>query len=445
MRLRPTLLAVAAILGSASFLGHADTEILASARQSVGVTSNAHDSGQEVLVARGAYLATLGDCAACHSVPGTPAFSGGLPINSPLGTIYSTNITPDRETGIGSYSLQDFARTLREGRSPKHRLYPAMPFPSYTKISDDDIAALYAYFTHGVAPVGRRPPKTELPFPFNQRWGLAAWNVAFLEAGVYANDPRHDARWNRGAYLVQGLGHCGSCHTPRGLAYEERGYSQTSRHYLTGGINDHWFAPNLSAVAAIGLGRWSEADIVTFLKTGHGKSMAFGPMKQVVGESTQHVDDEDLASIAVYLKSFDAHAPADRYRPVPTTAQQTGAWIASGDVHIPGDGLFMNFCAGCHGGDGKGQAGKAPPLARSALVRSTDPSSVIHIILAGGKPHQPSGTTAIDPMPPFHDQFDDREVAEVASFVRRSWSNDARPVAERTVAQLRRAVASEPK
>lgn len=394
-------------------------------------------------VARGAYLARLGDCSACHSVPGTPDFTGGLPMHSPLGTIYTTNITPDRETGIGNYSLADFDRALRKGESPQHHLYPAMPYPSFTKVSSDDIRALYAYFMQGVTPVHRAPPTTKLPFPFNQRWGMALWNVAFLDAGVYRRDDTRDALWNRGAYLVQGLGHCGSCHTPRGLAYEEHGYTQRSPAYLAGGVTDHWFAPNLTGEPTSGLGNWSGGQIVQFLKTGHSAgTMAFGPMKQVVTESTQHVDDNDLASIASYLKALVPHARGDVFRPG-TQSTRTVAWLATGDIHVPGGGLYNNFCVSCHQPDGRGEALKAPALAGSSVVRSPNPASVIHIILSGGKPHQPAGMAAIDPMPAFADDFDDREIAEVASFVRRSWGNDASPVTTRTVRSERAAIRAE--
>ncbi|MEO8936890.1 MAG: cytochrome c [Burkholderiaceae bacterium] len=394
-------------------------------------------------VARGAYLARLGDCSACHSVPGMPDFTGGLAIHSPLGTIYTTNITPDRETGIGNYSLRDFDRALREGESPRHRLYPAMPYPSFTKISSDDIRALYAYFMQGVTPVRRVPPATKLPFPFDQRWGMALWNVAFLDAGVYRYDVTRNQSWNRGAYLVQGLGHCGSCHTPRGLAYQEHGYSQRSADYLTGGVNDLWFAPNLSGNATVGLGNWDVAQIVQFLKTGHGAAtMAFGPMKQVVADSLQHVDDSDLASIATYLKSLVPRPKGDVFRP-DTGSARTVAWLASGDVHVPGGGLYNNFCAKCHKADGRGEKLKAPALAGSGVVRSSNPASVIHIILSGGKPHLPPGMAAIDAMPAFDGQFDDRQVAEVASFVRRSWGNAASPVTTRTVRMQRAAIAAE--
>lgn len=395
------------------------------------------------LVSRGAYLARLGDCAACHSVPGEPAFSGGLPLHSPLGTIYSTNITPDPETGIGSYSLQDFDRAVRSGESPRHHLYPAMPYVSFAKMSSEDVAALYGYFMHGVAPVHRTPPKTALTFPFNQRWGLAVWNWFFLEKGAYGDDGARSAQWNRGAYLVQGLGHCGSCHTPRGLAYQERGYSQTSSHYLTGGITDHWLAPNLTGDPISGLGGWSESQIVQFLKTGHGgRSMAFGPMKQVVSDSTQHFDDADLASVANYLKSLPPQRPATSFLP-PSRANRTVEWLDSGDVRVPGAGLFNNFCAKCHQASGAGNPAKAPALAGSGVVRAEDPSSVIHIILSGAKPHQAADMPPVEPMPGFADRFDDREIAEVASFVRRSWGNDAPPVTSRKVGQERAQIAAE--
>jgi mono/diheme cytochrome c family protein len=398
-----------------------------------------------VEVARGAYLARVGDCAACHSVPGSPAFTGGLPLRSPLGTIYSTNITPDRDTGIGSYSLQDFEHALRDGRTPSHRLYPAMPYPSFAKTSDEDLRALYSYFMNGVTAVHRVPPKTDLPFPFSQRWAVGLWNLAFLDAGTYRSDPAHDARWNRGAYLVQGLGHCGACHTPRGIAYEEHGYTQDSSRYLTGGVNDHWLAPNLAGARATGLGDWSEADIVAFLKSGHAPGrMAFGPMSQVVSDSLQHLDDADLDAIANYLKALAPHAAEGSFRPE-TQGRATEDWLATGDLHVPGGGLYNNFCVKCHQADGRGAADKAPALAHSAVARALDPDSVIHILLSGGKPNPVTGVAAIEPMPAFGGKFDDREIAEVASFVRRSWGNNAPPVTTREVTTMRAAVAGEAK
>ncbi|MEP6970651.1 MAG: cytochrome c [Betaproteobacteria bacterium] len=411
---------------------------------SVAVASYTPPSDTEI--ARGAYLARLGDCAACHSVPAKPDYSGGLPMRSPLGVIISTNITPDRETGIGSYTLQDFDRALRQGRTPRHNLYPAMPYAAFTKVTDNDIAALYAYFMHGVKPVHRKPPPTDLPFPFNQRWGLALWNGLFVEHGTYQPDSGKSAQWNRGAYLVQGLGHCGSCHTPRGVAYQPLGFSETSRHFLAGGITDHWLAPNLTGQRESGLADWSAEQISQFLKSGQTvRNMVFGPMRQVVSDSSRHFDDADLASIATYLKSLGPRHRDASFLPA-TAPRHTVAWLQSGDVRIPGGGLYANFCAKCHQAGGEGDPTKAPALVRSGVVRSPDPSSVIHILISGGNQHPASDIPAmagIDPMPAFAKQFSDREIAEVASFVRRSWGNDAAPVTERQVQKIRAAAAAE--
>jgi mono/diheme cytochrome c family protein len=401
-------------------------------------TTPASDGPAEI--ALGAYLARAGDCAACHSVPGKPDFSGGLPMHSPLGTIYSTNITPDLETGIGRYSLQDFEQALRKGIAPRHRLYPAMPYPSFAKTSDEDIRALYAYFMHGIAPVHRDPPKTALPFPFDQRWAIRLWNLAFLDSGVYRFDAGHDARWNRGAYLVQGLGHCGACHTPRGIAYEEHGYTQGSHRYLTGGINEYWFAPNLSGASASGLADWSQADLAQFLKTGRdARRMAFGPMTQVVTESLQYLDEGDLQAIAVYLKSLAPNDTPGTFLPE-SQARPSATWLATGDVQVPGGGLYANFCAKCHDANGRGAPGKAPALALSAAVRAVNPASVIHIVLSGATPAETAGSPKVPAMPAFAGEFDDREVAEVTSFVRRSWGNNAPPVTPRDVATQRKAI-----
>jgi mono/diheme cytochrome c family protein len=251
----------------------------------------------QALIARGDYLAKAGDCAGCHTAPkGGAPFAGGLGMASPFGTIYTSNITPDKQQGIGNYSYEDFARTLRQGAAPggKH-LYPAMPYPSFSKINDNDMRALYAYFMRGVAPVATTPPPTRLPFPFSQRWAMIFWNLAFSPEGVYVPRGDRDTQWNRGAYLVQSLGHCGACHTPRGVAYEEHGYTESSGRYLSGGVNDHWFAPNLTGDAGSGLGRVNEDQIAAFLKSGHGGGLVtFGSMVQVVEDSMQYMSDDDL-------------------------------------------------------------------------------------------------------------------------------------------------------
>jgi len=206
-------------------------------------------------LSRGAYLARVGDCIACHTAgPRSPPFAGGLPINSPFGIIYSTNITPDPDNGIGRYSLADFSRAVRNGIAKDgKRLYPAMPYASFTGITDDDIRALYAYFMSEVKPVNYKPPETKLPFPFNIRLSLMFWDALFAEDERYKPHDDRDAQWNRGAYLVQSLGHCGACHTPRGLAFQEKAYSESSPLYLSGALVDNWYAANLSGDPASGL------------------------------------------------------------------------------------------------------------------------------------------------------------------------------------------------
>ena len=269
-------------------------------------------------VARGAYLAKVGDCVACHTTgPQQPLFAGGLPLNSPFGIIYSTNITPDPINGIGKYTLEDFSRAVRNGIAKDgRRLYPAMPYASFTATTDDDIRALYAYFMNEVAPVNHKPPETKLPFPFNLRWSLFFWDFAFVKHERYKPHNDRDARWNRGAYLVQSLGHCGACHTPRGLGFQERAYTESCPIYLSGAVVDNWYAANLTGDSASGLGRWSEADIAAFLETGHGGQIAaFGSMIDVIENSTQYLHKVDLNAIAHYLKSLPAHGEKASFEP----------------------------------------------------------------------------------------------------------------------------------
>ncbi|MDR5835531.1 cytochrome c [Caballeronia sp. LZ034LL] len=400
------------------------------------------------LVARGDYLARAADCAGCHTaapVPGKPQphpFAGGLPMGSPFGTIWSSNITPDPVHGIGRYSYEDFARALRKGvASGGKHLYPAMPYPSFSKISDDDLHALYAYFMHGVEPVAQAAPETKLPFPFNQRWALTFWNFAFAPDKPFVGDPKRDAQWNRGAYLVQSLGHCGACHTPRGPAYDELGYTDGSPAYLTGGTNDHWHAPNLTGLKGAGLGRISAADLAAFLKTGHGAGLAtFGAMVQVVEDSTQYLDDQDLQAIASYLKSLPAHGEGGTYDDHSREARQSVAALHTGEQERPGAGLYQGTCARCHQADGMGVPLKYPRLAGNPAVLSQKPDSLVRLVLQGGR--APSTVHGPEPkkMPAFADQLTDTEIARVLTFVRSTWGNNAPPVTTRDVRTMREAV-----
>jgi mono/diheme cytochrome c family protein len=394
------------------------------------------------LIARGEQLAKAGDCSSCHDSAKHEPFAGGMPVNSPFGPIYASNITPDPVHGIGRYTPAQFAAALQRGVAPggKH-LYPAMPWPSFAALDAHDVNALYQYFMYGVAPVANPVPKTHLPFPFNQRWALAFWRVAFARHGRFEPDPSRPAQWNRGAWLVQGPGHCGACHTPRGPGYNELGYDQHSPLYLTGGVIDHWYAPNLTGDPGSGLGRWSEDDIVAFLRTGHNAhAYAFGAMAPVVEESTQYLSDDDLRSIAVYLKSLPAHEKNGAYADTANARAATAAALEHGTPERPGAGIYLAFCAKCHGADGRGKTGKAPPLAGSALALSADATSALRLVIEGSQsPATQHGGTPLK-MPGFRTQFTDTEIAQVVSFVRGAWGNNAEPVAPADVTRLRAAI-----
>ncbi len=394
-------------------------------------------------LARGAYLAKAGDCAGCHTaVQGGAPFAGGQGLGSPFGTIMSTNITPDPQYGIGRYTFDEFARALREGvaRGGKH-LYPAMPYASFAKVSDDDLRALYAYLMHGVAPVARPAPPSDVAFPFNQRWALRFWQWTFVPRGIYADKPGHDAQWNRGAYLVQGLGHCGSCHTPRGAAYQERGYDEGSREYLVGGVNDHWFAANLTGDAGSGLGRLSEAQIASFLKTGHGAgAVAYGTMVAQVEDSTQYLSDADLAAIAHYLKGLPAQQPSGTWTPGRDEphSPSNGNRIASSLT--PGKDVYGSFCARCHREDGSGVPHAFPALAGNPSVLTEDTTSLIRLLVEGG--NSPSTLTGPprQAMPGFVGTLADVQIANVLTYIRSAWGNDAQPITTNDVSTLRQAL-----
>jgi mono/diheme cytochrome c family protein len=392
------------------------------------------------LIARGDYLAKAADCAGCHTAPkGGAPFAGGLGLASPFGTIVSSNITPDPQYGIGAYSYDDFARTLHEGvaRGGKY-LYPAMPYPSYSKITDDDMRALYAYFMHGVQPVSTEPPATELPFPFNQRWVLAFWNLAFVPNEVYQPRNGRDAQWNRGAYLVQALGHCGACHTPRGPAFEERAYTESGDVYLTGGVNDHWFAPNLTADPGSGLGRVPAEHIASFLKNGHGDGLVtFGSMVQVVEDSTQYLSDDDLNAIARYLKSLPAQRQSGAYEPGSLRARQGVEALRTGAVQRPGAGIFLSFCAKCHQADGTGKPMKYPRLAGNPAVLAPDATSLIRLLVEGGQSPETTTGPPHEKMPAFDKKLTSEEMAQVLTLIRSTWGNNAAPVAVHQVTALR--------
>lgn len=397
---------------------------------------------------RGAYLARVGDCIACHTAgPGQAPFAGGLPLNSPFGIIYSTNITPDPVYGIGSYTLDDFSRAVRNGIAKDgRRLYPAMPYPSFTGITDEDVHALYDYFMHEVPLVKHKPPETKLPFPFNIRLSLMFWDAVFVNHQRFQPRSDRDALWNRGAYLVQSLGHCGACHTPRGLAFQEKAYTETSPLYLSGAEVDNWFTANLRGDPASGLGRWPEADIVALLKTGHGgKIAALGSMTDVIENSTQYLRDGDLLAIARYLKSLPPRGEKSSYQPDRPDVAVESAALVTGAIERPGAGIYEAFCTKCHQINGQGDdASNYPKLAGNSFVLSENPTSLIRLLLGGGATAETRSSPRPQKMPSFAKKLTDQQIAEVLSFVRNSWGNNASPVTAREVSLLRKALRKQP-
>jgi mono/diheme cytochrome c family protein len=399
------------------------------------------------LVQRGAYLARAGDCIACHTAQEAQPFAGGLPMNTPIGVIYSTNITPDLETGIGRWNADDFVKAMRKGVAKKgHHLYPAMPYTSYARLSQEDLSALCAYFMRGVEPVRNPNRTTQLSWPLGMRSLMAVWNALYFKKGEYTADPDKSASWNRGAYLVLGLGHCGECHTPRGLAGQMKaGSEQDGRHYLAGATLDNWYASPLTGDRETGLHAWSKDEIVEFLRTGRtARVAAFGVMAEVVEKSTQYLIDQDLMAIAEYLKSLP---PSNYERQAADAAMQASAAYAAahalraGDTGMRGSRVYLDNCNACHRSDGSGAKRTFPNLVKNEPVNAQYPISLIHIVLAGASmPSTQTAPSAIA-MPEFGWRLGDTEVADVVSFVRSSWGNDSAAISRDEVDRVRKTLA----
>lgn len=382
---------------------------------------------------RGRYLAQLGDCVACHTAEkGTP-MAGGRALETPFGKLYSTNITPDKESGIGGYSFAQFDRAMRKGvAADGHNLYPAMPYPSYAKMSGEDMQALYAYLMQGLPAVKQENKPSEMAWPFSMRWGLAIWNWFFLDDTPYQANTTQDAVWNRGAYLVQGLGHCGACHTPRGIAFQEKAMSDAGakgEYFLAGETVESWRALSLRNL-------WTVEDTALFLKTGQNRfATASGSMTEVISHSTQHIRDEDLTAIATYLKSlppgpYDKPIQAATAKPVALARVPETLFTTRGGLG------YIQFCGDCHRADGGGVDKIFPTLAGNPTVISKDASTLVHIILTGGQTAATATHPRVFTMPAFA-RLGDRELAEILSFVRASWGDGAPPVDVATVSKMR--------
>lgn len=384
-----------------------------------------HTARADDAVERGRYLSVAADCVACHTSPkqGKP-YAGGYAIASPLGEIWASNITPSTSHGIGNYTEADFAKAVREGvRKDGARLYPAMPYTSYAKLTDEDIHALYVYFMQAVAPVDEDARTTELPFPFSVRSSMAVWNLLFLDKTPFKPDPAQSAQWNRGAYLVEGLAHCSSCHSPRGLMMQEVG----GKAFAGGSLGD-WYAPNITSHPISGIGGWTDDELAQYLKTGRaeGKGQAGGGMAEAVANSLSKLRDEDISAIVTYLRTVPAVADKDATRaafawgdaataPGEPAIRGTDAPIASGAV------LYSGLCASCHGSRGEGSNdGYYPSLVHNSTVGMVRPQNLVATII-GGIDRQVDGEHVL--MPHFSEgsyvqALSDADIAAVATYVR---------------------------
>jgi mono/diheme cytochrome c family protein len=379
-------------------------------------------------IERGRYLAVAGDCASCHTIPGRRPFAGGRPIETPFGNILAPNITPDRDTGIGAWSDDDFDAAVRKGvRRDGSLLYPAMPYNAYTKMSREEVLALRAYL-NTVEAVRNAVVANILPFPFNIRAAMHVWNALYFTEGAYKPDPAKSADWNRGAYLVDGPAHCGACHTPKTLL----GGDKTNR-YLQGSDLQGWSAPDITNDKARGIGNWSAAEAVAYLKTGHNRvTAATGPMAEAISLSTSQMTDADLAAIVTYLKSLPDRGGAAS--PLP----------AQDPVMVAGAAIYRDACSACHGLDGRGTAQLFPSLADSSMVRSNDPATLIRIVLRGARSVATAGEPTAPGMPSYAWQLDDAQVAAVLTYVRNAWGAGAATVSAQDVARAKSQLASRP-
>ncbi|MGC6386354.1 cytochrome c [Ewingella sp. S1.OA.A_B6] len=399
------------------------------------------------LARQGKQVATAADCQACHTHPeGGQPFAGGYAIHSPMGTIFTTNITPSKAFGIGNYTEEQFARAVRQGVRPDGKnLYPAMPYTSYSHMSDQDINAMYAYFQQDVKPVETPTEETALPFPFNMRIAMAGWNMMYLDSAPFKPDASKSAEWNRGAYLVNGAGHCDTCHTPRNLMM-----GSVSDKPLAGGMVGPWYAPNISSDPVSGIGNWSQAQLVEYLKTGRtaGKNQAAGGMAEAVQNSLQYMPNEDLNAIAFYLKnSPPMRDPADTQaadtfgKPVNVEEGLRGTHPANANNTLgSGAALFSGYCASCHQPDGSGSKNQAyPSLYNNTATGMGNASNLVSAILYGVD-RQVGNEHVL--MPKFGEgsyvgQLDDQQIADISNYVLKHYGNAAIQVDAHDVAVLR--------
>lgn len=416
------LACVGAATALASFGGHHGVVEQAAAAQ-IAATGPADAAA----VARGEYLARAGDCIACHTAPGGKPFAGGLGLDTPFGKIVASNITPDKQTGIGDWSEAEFFRAVREGKGRHGEyLYPAMPYTAYVKISDQDLHDIKAYLDT-VPAVNNKVDSNQLPFPFNIRQLMFGWNLLFFDNKPFKADSQRSVEWNRGAYLVEGLGHCASCHTPKNFLGGDGAAFQ-------GGELQGWYAPEITGNPQVGLGNWTVADVAAYLKTGgNDRSVASGPMAEAVTNSTQYLSDADLRAMATYLKSLPG---SDKAPPAPLDASDATMQL--------GHRIFLNNCAACHRSNGTGVTGMVSALSASAGMQQPNPANLLRTILIGSRGAATEANPTEAAMPNFSQKLSDAEVAAVATYVRNSWGNAAAAVTADQVGKVRQSLGARP-
>ncbi|HEX9465326.1 MAG TPA: cytochrome c [Alphaproteobacteria bacterium] len=390
-----------------------------------------HDPQAFDEIERGRYLAIAADCTACHTAPEGKPYAGGRKIDTPFGLLVSPNLTPDYDTGIGGWSDDDFVSALQRGiGAGGMHLYPAMPYPYYARMPRADILAIRA-FLKTLQPAHNEVNVNQLPFPFRIRAAMIGWNMLFFTPGEFRPRPDKPEEWNRGAYLVEGPGHCGACHTPKNFL----GGDKTSRR-LEGGVLQGWFSPNLTGHQRIGVGAWAADDIVAYLKTGQNQhAMATGLMSEVVADSTSKMREDDLRAIAVYLRDQPPQPPQ----------QDQPVRIASDDpVMRQGAALYIDACSACHSPDGSGVARLFPALKGSPVVQSTDPTTLLHIVLHGTRNVATDAAPTSPAMPAMSWKLSDDQIAAVLTYVRNSWGNAAAAVSGKDAARMRSQLVEQP-
>ncbi|HEX7338715.1 MAG TPA: cytochrome c [Rhodanobacteraceae bacterium] len=384
-------------------------------------TGSAATTDDAAQVARGAYLARAGDCVSCHTAVGGEPLSGGRAIPTPFGTLYTPNLTSDKATGIGAWSEADFWKAMHDGIGRDGRyLYPAFPFTSFTHLTRQDVDAIYAWLKT-VKPVTRKNRSPQLKFPYSMRSLMAVWRLFYFKAGTYTDQPGKSAAFNRGAYLVKGLGHCSACHSPRNWL----GATDDDRN-LAGAMipEQNWYAPDLGTAKGNGLADWSRRDIVDFLSTGHAaRGIAYGPMAEVVSRSLQYLDKADVEAIATYLlerPSRPTPRHVEKFLPPPVRFQRE---MFLNRAVVQGHAVYVKYCAACHGKDGKGHLDVYPPLAGNSSILAAEPVNAIRKVLLGGFAPATKAYPRPYSMPPFIEKLNDREVALVVTYIRHAWRN----------------------